>query len=242
MFLSRSALAQTPAAPESGPCSLAKAEPAIVASVSPDFDIILADGCRAGFAGLEFPRVPGETRDAALTRLIAWLDGAQVFVEPLAAAPDRWGTLPVQVIAASSEKPAAPLVSVGVALIGEGLARYRPDRPAAPCAKAYLQAEALPRARKTGVWAEDPEIDASMASLATLEALLRKEGDDRARRQGRLNRRDDGSHLPEFREKSRPRRCRRDFQEEYAYIPGPGMDSPFAARTTHSRTRLDRDQ
>ncbi len=176
MILFRSALGQTPAAPEIGPCSLAKAEPATVAGVSPDFDLILADGRRASLAGLEFPRSPGGARDAALTRLIVWLDGAEVFIELLAAAPNRWGSLPAQVVAASSEKPTAPLVSVGVALIGEGLARYRPDRAAAPCAKAYLQAEALPRARKTGLWAEDPEIDASTASQATLAALAEKKG------------------------------------------------------------------
>ncbi len=170
------ALAQTPVAPESGPCSLAKAEPATVASVSSNFGLLLADGRRASLAGLEFPRSVGAARDAALTRLIAWLEGAQVFVEPLATAPDRWGNLPAQVIAASSEKPSAPLVSVGVALLGEGLARYRPDRAVAPCAKAFLQAEARPRAQQAGAWAEDPEIDASTASEATLEALADKKG------------------------------------------------------------------
>ena len=172
----RAALAQTPAAPESGPCSLAKAEPETVASVSPDFGLLLSDGRRASLAGLEFPRAAGAARDAALTRLIAWLEDVQVFVEPLATAPDRWGNWPAQVIVASSKKPADPLVSLGVVLIGEGLARYRPDRAAAPCAKAYLQAETFPRARKVGVWAEDPEIDASTASEATLEALAEKKG------------------------------------------------------------------
>ena len=172
----RAAFAQTPVAPESGPCSLAKAEPATVASVSPDFGLLLSDGRRASLAGLEFPVSAGAARDAALTRLIAWLEGAQVFIEPLATAPDRWGNLPAQVIAASSERPAAPLVSVGVDLIGEGLARYRPDRAAAPCAEAYLQAEALPRARKIGVWAEDPEIDASTAPEESLAALANRKG------------------------------------------------------------------
>jgi endonuclease YncB( thermonuclease family) len=175
-MLRAAALAQTPNALENGPCSLAKAEPATVASVSSDFSLLLADGRRISLAGLEFPPLAGAARDAALTRLIAWLDGAPIFVEPLAAAPDRWGNLPAQVIAASSEKPAAPLVSVGVALIGEGLARYRPDRAAAPCAKAYLQAEVLPRARKTGVWSEDPEIDASSAPEGSLEALADRKG------------------------------------------------------------------
>ena len=177
LLVSGTALAQgRPPAPESGPCSLAAAEPATIAGVSDDFDLHFSDGRRATLAGVAFPQAQGAQRDAALTRLIAWLDGAPVFVETLAAAPDRWGRLPVQVIAAASDAPDAPLVSVGAAVIGEGLARYRPDRLAEPCAKAYLAAEALPRAQKSGVWAQDPEIDASQASEATLEALAQKKG------------------------------------------------------------------
>jgi hypothetical protein len=177
LLVSAAALAQGPSpAPEIGPCSLAAAEPATIAKISDDFDLHFSDGRRATLAGLEFPQARGAQRDAALTRLIAWLDGAQVFVETLAAAPDRWGRLPVQVIAASSDELGAPLVSVGAAMVGEGLARFRPDRAAAPCAKRYLDAENLPRAQKMGVWAEDPEIDASRASQATLEALAQKKG------------------------------------------------------------------
>ncbi|ARN80010.1 thermonuclease family protein [Methylocystis bryophila] len=174
---SGAALAQSPPnAPEAGPCSLAAAEPATIARISDDFDFHLVDGRRTMLAGLEFPTAQGVTRDAALTRLIAWLEGAQVFVEPLAAAPDRWGRLPVQMSAASSDEPGAPLVSVGVVMIGEGLGRYRPDLAAASCAKAYLAAETLPRARRIGVWADDPEIDESKASEATFAALAQKKG------------------------------------------------------------------
>ncbi len=99
-----------------------------------------------------------------------------MFVETLAAAPDRWGRLPAQAIAASSDEPGAPLVSVGAVMIGEGLARYRPDIAAAPCAKAYLGAENRPREQKSGVWAEDPEVNASVASESSLEALAQKKG------------------------------------------------------------------
>ena len=177
LLVSAAARAQgPPPAPETGPCSLAAAEPATIAGISDDFDLQLSDGRRATLAGVAFPQAKGAQRDAALTRLIAWLDGAQVFVETLAAAPDRWGRLPVQVIAASSDAPGAPLVSVGEAMIGEGLARYRPDRAGAACAKRYLGAETGPRAHRDGVWAQDPEIDASGASSATLEALARKKG------------------------------------------------------------------
>ena len=68
-------------------------EPATVASVSPDFGLLLSDGRRASLAGLEFPRAAGAARDAALTRLIAWLEDVQVFVEPLATAPVSLGEL-----------------------------------------------------------------------------------------------------------------------------------------------------
>jgi len=174
LLVSTAALAQ--AAPEAGPCSLAAAEPATIAHVLDDFDILLDDGRRATLAGLELPQARGATRDAALTRLIAWLEGTQLFVETLAAAPDRWGRLPVQAVAPESDRPGARLVSVGVVMINEGLARYRPDAAAAPCAKAYLEAENRPREQKTGVWAEDPEIHASGASEPALEALAQKKG------------------------------------------------------------------
>jgi endonuclease YncB( thermonuclease family) len=175
LLVSAAALAQAPPpAPESGPCSLAAAEPATIASISDDFDLYFSDGRRATLAGVEFPQAQGAARDAALTRLIAWLEGAPVFVEILAAAPDRWGRLLVQAIAAANDKPDAPLVSVGAAMIGEGLARYRPDRAAEPCATAYLAAEHLPRAQRSGVWAQHPAIDASEASEATLEALAQR--------------------------------------------------------------------
>jgi len=176
LLVSTAAPGQGQPAPESGPCSLAAAEPATIAHVSDDFDLHFSDGRRATLAGVAFPETPGALGDAALTRLIAWLDGAPVFVEGLAATPDRWGRLPVQVIAAAGEKPEASLVSVGAAMIGEGLARYRPDRAAEPCARAYLAAEKLARAQKGGVWARDPEIEASGASAAMLEALAQKKG------------------------------------------------------------------
>ena len=177
LLVATAASAQVPPpAPESGPCSLVAAEPTTIAKISDDFDLHFSDGRLATLAGVEFPQAQGAQRDAALTRLIAWLDGAQVFVESLAATPDRWGRLPVHMIAPLGDEPGAPLVSVGEVMIGEGLARYRPDRAAAACAKRYRAAETFPRARRTGAWAEDPEIDASGASQATLEALAQKKG------------------------------------------------------------------
>ncbi len=173
-------LAQTLApAAEDGPCSLAQAAPASVALIDDDFDLLLDDGRRLALAGLEFPQGEGEAarlRAAAFARLSNWLAGADVFLAPLASTPDRWGHTPAQAIAAAYAAPDAPLVSVGAALIAEGLARFRPDSAAAPCAKTYLDAERPVRERKLGVWAIEPEIGLSGASVKELAALGQKKG------------------------------------------------------------------
>jgi len=184
ILLLLSCLAATQAAPaqvapqavaDAGPCSLEKAEPATVARIEDDFDLVLTDGRRIALTGLDFPP-NGPLRDAALTRIIAWLDGADVFVEAFAGAPDRWGKLPAQIVAPAGAAPEAPLISVGAALLREGLARYRPDSAAAPCAPAYLAAERAPREARTGIWAQEPEIDASAAEPAALDALAQRRG------------------------------------------------------------------
>jgi endonuclease YncB( thermonuclease family) len=163
-------------APETGPCSLAAAQPATVVRVEEDFSLRLDDGRRVHLVGLDFPSGDATTRDAALTRLIAWLDGAAVFVETFAATADRWGRLPAQIVTPAGEEPQAPLASVGATLIGEGLARFRPDAAATPCAPAYLAAERAPRERGLGLWAREPEIDASSEAPAMLDELARRRG------------------------------------------------------------------
>ena len=168
----------TPAA-EDGPCSLARAIPATVALVDEDFDLLLDDGRRVALAGLEFPPAGGQARtprDAAFSRLSNWLAGEQIFLSPLASAPDRWGRAPAQAIAAADSSPEAPLVSVGAALLAEGLARFRPDPVAAPCAKTYLDAEKLARDLNLGVWIDDPVVELSGAPEAARVALARKKG------------------------------------------------------------------
>lgn len=175
------ALAQgglTPAA-EDGPCSLARAIPGVVALVDEDFDLLLDDGRRVALAGLEFPPAGGQAkalREAALSRLSNWLSGEQVFLSPLALAPDRWGREPAQAIAAADSSPDAPLVSVGAALLAEGLARFRPDPAAAPCAKFYVDAEKRARDQNLGVWISDPVIEVTGAGEAVRAALARKMG------------------------------------------------------------------
>jgi len=164
---------------ETGPCSLAGAAPATVALVDDDFDLLLDDGRRLALAGLEFPRGDGEAaalRAAALARLAGWLPQAQVFVEAFSAAPDRWSHTPAQAMAPASAEPDSPLISVGAALLAEGLVRFRPEPAAGPCAKTYLAAEKRARAEKRGVWAIDPLVDVSAASPAEIAALGQRKG------------------------------------------------------------------
>jgi len=178
LVLAFPAAAQT-SAPETGPCSLAQAAPTTVALIDDDFDLLLDDGRRLALAGLEFPQGEGEAakiRAAALALLSGWLVGNEVFIEPLALSPDRWSHVPAQAIAPAAKEPQAPLVSVGAALLSEGLARFRPDRAALPCAKSYLAAEAPARAQSRGIWAIEPAFDLSAPSKAQLAALARKKG------------------------------------------------------------------
>jgi hypothetical protein len=136
---------------ETGPCALETAAPATVALVDDDLDLLLDDGRRAVLTGLEF--APPE-RAAARKRLSDWLSGKMVFVLELGGAgTDRWGRIPAAVFSPQIDSSDSSVVSVGAALLEEGLARFRPDRPAAPCASADLAAEAVAREKKTGLWA-----------------------------------------------------------------------------------------
>lgn len=175
-----SAHAETlPPAAESGPCSLAQAAPATVALVDDDLDLLLDDGRRLSLAGLEFPQGAGEAvtlRAKAFARLSAWLPQAQVFIEPLTTAPDRWGQVPAQASAPASAEPDAALVSVGAALLAEGLARFRPEPAASACATPYLAAEALARRRKLGIWSVEPVVELAAATPAQLAELAHKKG------------------------------------------------------------------
>lgn len=189
LLLSAPARALPPAA-ESGPCSLVDANPGMVAAVDEDFDLLLDDGRRAALSGLEFPppapasedsgageegRATGkDLRAAAYRRLAAWLVGRDVFIGAFAAATDRWGRAPVRVYASAGEEAQAPIVSVGAALLEEGLARFRPDPPAASCANAYRAAEERARETARGLWA-DPDARTIVAGDA-VAALRRRKG------------------------------------------------------------------
>ena len=137
-FLANPAAALAPAA-ETGACSLENATPATVAVIENNGELLLDDGRRARLSGVEFPPAGG----AAHKRLSQWLAGQDVFIRAFSGAPDRWGRTPAAFFAAQGSDAAAPIVSVGAALLEEGLARFRPDPPAAPCATEYRAAEAI---------------------------------------------------------------------------------------------------
>lgn len=166
-------------APETGVCSLENAIPATVAAVDDDFDLLLDDGRRAALSGLEFPPPPvqnaSDLRARARKRLSDWLAGRDVFLGAFSGSSDRWGRVPARVFAAQGEKSDAPLVSVGAAMLEEGLARFRPDPSAAPCARDYLAAEAPARATGRGLWA-DPALRAIDAAAKGAGAALLQRG------------------------------------------------------------------
>lgn len=162
-----SARALEPAS-EAGPCGLDGAIPATVAAVDEHFELLLDDGRLGALSGLDFPS--GDVGTAARSRLAAWLTGRDVFIGALADGPDRWGRVSLRVYAAASDAPQAPLVAVAVALLEEGRARFRPDPPAAACAKLYLAAEESARAAGRGLWAQERPFVAGAGASAPLMA------------------------------------------------------------------------
>jgi len=165
------ALALEPAT-ETGACSLEDAAPA-TAAASDQGDILLDDGRRAALTGLEIPGDP-TLADAAADALDALVSGRQVFALPLAPAPDRWGRAPVAIFVAADERPESPLILLGARLLEAGLARFRPDKAAEPCARAYLAAESAARAQGRGLWRR-PEFTAIDARAPT-ERFARARG------------------------------------------------------------------
>jgi endonuclease YncB( thermonuclease family) len=168
-FLANPAAALAPAA-ETSACSLENATPATVAVVENNGELLLDDGRRAALSGVEFPPAGG----AAHKRLSQWLAGQDVFIRAFSGAPDRWGRTPAAFFAAQGSDAAAPIVSVGAALLEEGFARFRPDPPAAPCATEYRAAEAIARDARRGIWADAAMLPVSAGEGA--RSLLQRKG------------------------------------------------------------------
>jgi len=169
-----------PPAAESGECSLEGAVPATVAAVDEDFELLLDDGRRVAFAGLDFPLgEAGALRAAVRDRLASWLAGRDVFVGIFAASRHRWGSMPARIYASDPAGGAsAQLASVAEALLSAGDARFRPDPTAAACAKLYLAAEASARDSGVGIW--------SLPDFRQIDVSTPDAGQDLQRRKGMI--------------------------------------------------------
>jgi endonuclease YncB( thermonuclease family) len=177
------------AAKESGHCSLEQAVPVTVARVDETLEMLLDDGRRTVLSGLDFPQYgtdAPELRKKAGERLSNWLVGRQVFFVGLRAAPDRWGRIPSRLFASRSDESDSPMIGVGETLIAEGLARFRPDRAAYPCASLYFAAEGIARAKKAGLWASadfsvvnagDPKDFGNRKGMIVVEGVVQSIGE-----------------------------------------------------------------
>ena len=127
----------------------------MVADVTPELDLVLADGRRVALAGVEAPQATVAHPDWPETgraRLVAWLGGRTVALAPLRPGEDRWGR--VVAMAFGPDAAGAATVGVAAALLDAGLARVRLQADARPCLPALLAAETAARAQKLGVWAD----------------------------------------------------------------------------------------
>lgn len=130
-------------------CFAESGVPETLTLVDANLELLLDDGRRLALAGLEFPT--GAMRRAALARLEDWLTGRQIFSK--ASALDRWSRSLALLYAQKEEGAEAPFESIGATLLGEGLARFRPDAAASLCAELFRAAEQRARAAKAGLWA-----------------------------------------------------------------------------------------
>ena len=166
------ALALAFAAPASAACGAA-AGTAKIAEVTERLEIRLADGRLARLAGLDVPvigRGAPETTTNARLFLAGRLAGREAELVAFAAAPDRWGRVPADLIL--SEPSGGGESSAALALLSAGFARVRPEFETRGCVGERLAAEARARAAGLGVW-DDP--DYSILGAEDVEELA---GDD----------------------------------------------------------------
>jgi endonuclease YncB( thermonuclease family) len=156
------AAGQSPAA---APCRPESPLTRTVASVGAGPTIVLAGGEEAKLAAIEMPRMPARARsrasdatedgaaaaEAARAALAGMVLGREVLLQPLAAAPDRYGRLLVRAFTAGSET--APQ-SVEIRLLAQGFAYAAPLGGDARCRAALLTAERAARAAKLGLWGD----------------------------------------------------------------------------------------
>ena len=167
------ALALAFAAPASAACGAA-AGTAKIAEVTERLEIRLADGRLARLAGLDVPvigRGAPETTTNARLFLAGRLAGREAELVAFAAAPDRWGRVPADLIL--SEPSGGGESSAALALLSAGFARVRPEFETRGCVGERLAAEAKARAAGLGLW-DDP--DYSILEAGDAEELARSDG------------------------------------------------------------------
>jgi endonuclease YncB( thermonuclease family) len=145
-----------------------------VASVGERGEILLADGRAARLGGLDIPDAGrGEAESAANARayLSSRLIGHVVDLRILAAKPDRWGRLVVDI--SMADQGAAATESLALALLSAGLARVRPEVETLNCMTERLAAEDAARASGLGLWT-DPYYGVVAAS--DLDELRQRDG------------------------------------------------------------------
>lgn len=143
---------------------------AVVAGVDERLELTLEDGRRlvlAGVAAAKDSHLAAEAR----ARLADWLSGLPVSFRPLATEADRWGRLPVRMVAdAPLAEPDAPRLDVAAALVEAGLARFRPSLLLGACRHALLAAEARARLEGVGLWRDPAHAIVSARDRAALAA------------------------------------------------------------------------
>lgn len=142
LLTAASARAQT-----GGACPEPSDAAGVVASIAPGLEPVLTDGRRLSIAGVEPP--PGAQGETARKALGDWLTGREVRLHILAAAPDRWGRIPVHLHA---QDLTGRLTLAAHALVDAGLARVRVHAEAGGCLAELLRAEQVARAAREGIW------------------------------------------------------------------------------------------
>ena len=158
------------------PCGAAPAQSVTIANVDERLEFTLADSRLVRLAGLDVPdQDRGEPATAAAARDFAtrWLAGREVGLRLLYAKPDRWGRLPVDLIASPPDNPAGAPVSVAAFLLSVGHARVRPEPDVYACLADLFAAENQARDKRLGLW-RDPYY--AIVDAADLDNLQKRDG------------------------------------------------------------------
>lgn len=147
-----------PLAPASAEICSASGEHARVAAIVDDLDVALEDGRTLRLAGLDparatpsDPTLGERMRKTLAERLV----GRDVTVTVLSAGPDRWERYPaLAALPRASASPDPDAASLNETLLGEGVARVRPEAVARACLSRFLAGEAAARTAGLGLWSD----------------------------------------------------------------------------------------